>query len=212
MFFAFPETKYSKIPGLPANIEHEVSETPIELTTPAFAIMEKKSCMPETSSETDIEPQMNTEDSNPLLGRGYPSSRQRWQLWSKPDAITYKQIYRSVITPLHLALFPITLFASLGVMSGSACLLVLNLTESEGFSRAPYNFSTASVGFTNFALMGGGIVGLAAAGPLSDWVSMVLTKRNNGIREPEMRLLTFIPFVAIAVVGMTVCAIAHLIA
>jgi hypothetical protein len=38
---------------------------------------------------------------------------------------------------------------------------------------------------------------------------MVLTKRNDGVREPEMRLLTFIPFVAIAVVGMTVGETAH---
>lgn len=206
MFLALPETKYSNVSSLPADTGHETST---EGVTPTSTIKEKTSSEPKQESEIYMERQLNTEDLNPLLGRGYPSSRQRWQLWSKPDTMTFKQLCRYVVTPLHLALFPITLFASLGVMSGSACLLVLNLTESEGFSRAPYNFSTASVGFTNFALMGGGVVGLAAAGPLSDWVSMILTKRNNGIREPEMRLLTFIPFVAIAVVGMTVSFTYH---
>ncbi|KAJ5548430.1 hypothetical protein N7513_005664 [Penicillium frequentans] len=203
MFFALPETKYSKISGLPADARNET----VGSVTPTSTTQERTNSEPKQASEIDMERQLDTADLNPLLGRGYPSPRQRWQLWSKPESMTLKQLCRYVITPLHLALFPITLFASLGVMSGSACLLVLNLTESEGFSRAPYNFSTASVGFTNFALMGGGVVGLAAAGPLSDWVSMVLTKRNNGVREPEMRLLTFIPFVAIAVVGMTVAAV-----
>ncbi|KAJ5640050.1 uncharacterized protein N7484_007912 [Penicillium longicatenatum] len=208
MIFALPETKYSNISGMSAGREHEVAETlNEEVTSTCMNQGKERESKLEPPSEIDIEPQLHSKDLNPLLGRGYPSSRQRWQLWSKPDTTTFKQLCRYVATPLHLGLFPITLFASLGVMSGSACLLVLNLTESEGFSRSPYNFSTASVGFTNFALMGGGIVGLAAAGPLSDWVSMVLTKRNNGVREPEMRLLTFIPFVAIAVVGMTVAAV-----
>ncbi|KAJ5771820.1 hypothetical protein N7520_002349 [Penicillium odoratum] len=201
MFFGLPETKYCNKSDLSPDVRHELSQSTIEGTT---TIGEKGSKQP---SEIDIETQLTRPDLHPLLGRGYPSPSQRWRLWNKPDTMTFKQLCKHVLTPFHLAIFPITLFASLAVMAGSACLLVLNLTESEGFSRAPYNFSTASVGFTNFALMGGGIVGLGAAGPLSDWVSMVLTKRNNGVREPEMRLLTFIPFIAIAVVGMTVAAV-----
>ncbi|KAJ5999402.1 hypothetical protein N7451_007212 [Penicillium sp. IBT 35674x] len=150
MFFALPETKYSNISGLSADARNETTES----VTPTSTSKEKVHPEPKQASEIDMERQLNTEDLNPFLGCGYPSTRQRWQLWSKPESMTLKQLCRYVITPLHLALFPITLFASLGVMSGSACLLVLNLTESEGFSRAPYNFSTASVGFTNFALMG----------------------------------------------------------
>ena len=40
----------------------------------------------------------------------------------------------------------------------------------------------------NFAIVVGAIIGLATAGPLSDWVSARATKRNGGILEPEMRL------------------------
>jgi hypothetical protein len=52
--------------------------------------------------------------------------------------------------------------------------------------------------------MVGGIFGLVTAGPFSDWVSMKLTKRNNGIREPEMRLPSFLPFLIIGFIGLLV--------
>ena len=35
---------------------------------------------------------------------------------------------------------------------------------------------------------------------------MKLTKRNNGIREPEMRLPTMIPYVAIMIIGNFIVA------
>lgn len=40
----------------------------------------------------------------------------------------------------------------------------------------------------NFAILIGAFIGLGTAGPLSDWVSARATKKNRGIREPEMRL------------------------
>ncbi|KAJ5725298.1 uncharacterized protein N7483_006655 [Penicillium malachiteum] len=61
--------------------------------------------------------------------------------------------------------------------------------------------SSQSIGFANFALVAGVIIGLATNGPLSDWVSMRATKKKGGIREPEMRLPTMIPYVIIAILG-----------
>ena len=55
------------------------------------------------------------------------------------------------------------------------------------------DFSSETIGFFNFAILIGAIIGLFTAGPLSDWLSAWLTRKNKGIREPEMRLLTMIP-------------------
>lgn len=38
-------------------------------------------------------------------------------------------------------------------------------------------------------------------GPLSDWVVLYLSKRNNGIYEPEMRFWTFLPFIPFQLAG-----------
>jgi len=75
------------------------------------------------------------------------------------------------------------------------CVLDINLTQSEGFSPPPHLFSLADVGFTNFTLLGVALVGLVTAGPMSDVISAWSTRRNGGIREPEMRLPTLIPFI-----------------
>jgi hypothetical protein len=38
---------------------------------------------------------------------------------------------------------------------------------------------------------------------------MRLTRRNNGVREPEMRLLAMVPFVLIMVVGNVIVALGY---
>lgn len=47
----------------------------------------------------------------------------------------------------------------------------------------------------------GAFIGLATAGPFSDWVSARATRRNGGVREPEMRLPAMIPYVLIMILG-----------
>jgi MFS family permease len=64
-------------------------------------------------------------------------------------------------------------------------------------------------GFFNFAILIGALIGLATAGPLSDWVSDRATKKNNGIREPEMRLPAMIPYVCIMILGNFIVAFGY---
>lgn len=85
-------------------------------------------------------------------------------------------------------------------------VLTLNLTQSQNFAAPPYEFSPTIIGFFNFAILIGGFIGLVTAGPLSDWISMKLTKKNRGVREPEMRLLTMIPYVVIMIIGNFIVA------
>lgn len=73
----------------------------------------------------------------------------------------------------------------------------------------PYNFSAASVGYTNLAVFGGALIGLATSGPLGDWLSAFSTRRNRLIREPEMRLPALWPFVVILAIGSAVVAVGY---
>ncbi|KAJ9617883.1 hypothetical protein H2204_013352 [Knufia peltigerae] len=144
---------------------------------------------------------------SPFFGKGSPSNNQRWNVWFEIDKIGLQRLPRDVAVPFYIATFPIVIFAACCTAFPACALLVLNLLESPAFSGPPFDFAPSSVGYTNFALMGGGIFGLFTAGPLSDWTSMVLTKRNRGVREPEMRLLSLLPFVLIGLIGMTVSAL-----
>lgn len=103
--------------------------------------------------------------------------------------------------PIRLFTFPIVDFASLVVAWSAGSFLIVNLTQSQAFSEAPYHYTPQTVGFFNFAVVVGLLLGLGTAGPLSDWVSVCATKRNKGIREPEMRLPALIPYALIMILG-----------
>jgi MFS family permease len=61
----------------------------------------------------------------------------------------------------------------------------------------------------NFAILIGAFIGLFTAGPLSDYISSRSTRRNNGIREPEMRLPAMIPYIIIMYLGNIVVAVGY---
>jgi hypothetical protein len=141
---------------------------------------------------------------DPWLGRGRPLQAQ-WKI-----AQPYKgNIFSEFILPWKLCLFPIVEFSSFVVSWSASLFLTLNLTQSQAFSAEPYNFSSTKIGFFNFAILIGGLIGLFTAGPLSDIVAARLTERNQGIREPEMRLLAMIPYVIIMIIRNVIVAIGY---
>ena len=55
----------------------------------------------------------------------------------------------------------------------------------------------------------GRFIGLFTAGPLSDAIAARLTKRREGIREPEMRLWTTIQYIILMAIGNIVIAVGY---
>jgi len=103
--------------------------------------------------------------------------------------------------------FPIVLFAGFSFSWSASQYLYINLDQSQTFQPPPYLFSPLIVGMTNWAVFGGALIGLFTAGPLSDWFSQRQTDRNNGVREPEMRLPTLIPYLICAVIGNVIASV-----
>ena len=129
-----------------------------------------------------------------------------WCPWYVPPSSPRASVSLTRRRPRYLFSFPIVENASFAVSWSSSCFLVLNLSQSLVFAAPPYNFSAAAVGYTNLAVLGGAILGLFTAGPLSDLMMRVLTRRNNMIREPEMRLWSLAPFCVLLAIGTGVVA------
>jgi hypothetical protein len=144
---------------------------------------------------------------DPYLGRGKPAKWQ-WRIF-QPNAHPFRSIILDLWTPWKLFAFPIVEFAAFVVSWSCSSFLTINLTQSQVLSEPPYNFKPITVGFTNFAIMVGAFIGLFTAGPLSDWVSARSTRRNNGVREPEMRLPAMIPYVIIMFIGNIVVSVGY---
>ena len=196
-----PETKWSR----PKLLAHDCLNSPDLQPTklPMVDTTSQKSStsdpMPIRSHTRNTASTLHRPSEGSPLGRGKPGKRQ-WSLIQQTDH-PVQSLIQAFCLPWQLLCFPIVQFASFVVGFSSTCYLMITFVQSEVFTPPPYKFSLQSVGFTNFASLAGAILGLLTAGPLSDWVSAKLTKRNNGVREPEMRLVTMIPYTLIMLLG-----------
>ncbi|KAL4923699.1 putative MFS transporter [Aspergillus undulatus] len=138
------------------------------------------------------------------VGKGNPS-KQQFTLWKIPPN-SLKTLFITFWIPWKLHIFPIVQLAAFVVSWSGSVFLTINLTQSQAFAAPPYNFSSQTIGFFNFATLVSAIIGLLTNGPLSDWISMRATVKDGGIREPEMRLPAVIPYLAICILGNLVVA------
>ena len=162
------------------------------------------------TKNTEDKLEMSSDDGTDAnhVGKGKPGKTQFSPL-QKPDGAWWKYIVRDVTTPIIVFFNPIVFWAALMLAGPADLLLLFNLTESGLFASPLYGFSPSAVGYTNFAFFVGGVIGVATAGPLSDWVARRSTIRNNGIREAEMRLPALLPFLAFFIISHVVGAVGY---
>lgn len=182
LVFAFPETRYLRR-GEPGATHDTQDDRSVEKGT--------------TYHQEDVT------TPNTALGHGSPD-RAQFALWQPVSSDWRHTIVRDVISPWAKFFNPIILWTGLTVNGAASCLLTWNLMQSPLLSAPPYNFSVSAVGYANFAFLGGGIVGLATAGPFSDWIAKRLTYRNDGVREAEFRLVSLTPYAIIGTIGYVV--------
>ena len=194
--------------GLPETKWHRIHPNEIAVAEKDELSGDSKERVNNVEKLTSTEPQALTHEvtaqRDPYLGKGRPS-KQQFKLF-QPNAHPFKSILLDLWIPWKLFAFPIVEFASFIVSWSASCFLTINLTQSQAFAAPPYEFKPLIIGFFNFAILVGAIIGLVTAGPLSDWISMKLTRRNNGVREPEMRLPTMIPYFILMLIGNFITA------
>ena len=143
-----------------------------------------------------------------ITGRGKPTISQ-WWLAQKPFPGAVSAVPRDIVLPIYLVSFPIIFWAAIVTGAAANTLLAMNLTQSPVFMAPPFLFTPGDVGFVNFAMFVGGLIGLATAGPVSDWFVKRMTVRNNHLREPEMRMLCIIPYFVVAVLGTIIIGVGY---
>ena len=98
--------------------------------------------------------------------------------------------------------FPAVAYTAIIYGAILAWFAVILSTMSVYFTYEPYNFDDTGLGLLNLAPFVGSVLGALCGGPLNDWFSMKLARRNNGIFEPEMRLWMALPGVAATPAGI----------
>lgn len=100
---------------------------------------------------------------------------------------TSEPLYKMVIRPLGLICLPPVLWAALVEAVTIGFLVALTSNVSVAYAAA-YDFEAWQVGLCFIAACIGSVIGIPAGGHLGDVVADYFTKKNGGIREPEMRL------------------------
>ena len=194
--FLFPETKWHRArPDETHESQNAVQRTNSESEKP-IEVLQHENVEVEEASERD-----------PYLHRGSPSKKQ-FKLWQL-DGNNLENVFISFWIPWKMLAFPIVELSAFVVSWSASVFLTLNLTQSQAFAEPPYNFNSQTIGFFNFAILIGAFIGLATNGPFSDWLSMKATRKNKGIREPEMRLPAMAVYVVIMIIGNFVVAFGY---
>ncbi|OCF54589.1 hypothetical protein L486_07721 [Kwoniella mangroviensis CBS 10435] len=180
MFFLMEETNYNR--GTSELVEEHDGSAQTDTERPAL-YRDKQ------SNEKDLPSvqirQTSPESRSSLTGTPYSYVR-RLRMFDQIYCST-KMGWTMIWRPIVLLRFPVILWS--GFLYGSALVWynVLNATASILFTDL-YDFSASAVGLVYF----GPLVGSAVAALWSGWVgdrfTMWMTRRQNGVREPEYRL------------------------
>lgn len=100
---------------------------------------------------------------------------------------TKESLLKLFLRPLGLLVLPPVLWATL-VMSVNIGFLVSIASNFASAFSTTYGFKSWQSGLCFIAGLVGSLIGVAFGGLLSEKVADHFTKRNKGIREPEMRL------------------------
>ncbi|KAL0575809.1 hypothetical protein V5O48_006163 [Marasmius crinis-equi] len=168
VFFFVPETTYTRVttPLPKASVSDENTEG------------EKQSLDKSEGSST------NEVQSRPTapVGESYISQLKIWH-----GTFTDVSLVKIFLRPFPFLLSPVTWFIFLVHGMQTVWLSLLPICSSTIFT-IEYGFNASQIGLTNL----GGIVGIVLAtaitGPMTDWGTIWLSKRNKGIYEPEFRI------------------------
>ena len=141
------------------------------------------------SKAPEIDTSSQSSDSEPpsLPARTFVQKLKPWTHHPE-DRITFWQYFRR---PFILFSFPNIVIAGIMFAFGCTAGIVSFNTISEILTDPPYNWSTTATGLVFLAALVGNFVGWAT-GVFSDYVVLFFARRNNGVKEPEMRLYTLV--------------------
>jgi hypothetical protein len=150
-------------------------------------------CFPETFYPRDpLQPRFYAEDGTAEPGRNEPEAIPPKKTYIQSLALfsgihTKESVLRMFLRPLGLIIIPPVLWAAL-VMSVTIGFLVAVTSNLAPAFQQYYGMTPWQCGLCNIAAVIGSLLGIWVGGTFSDKVADYFTKRNGGIREPEMRL------------------------
>lgn len=97
------------------------------------------------------------------------------------------------IRPFILLSYPAVAYSSLIYACSIGWLIVISESVAVIYRGSYYNFDAMHAGYVYVGPFVGGVLGTAVAGKLSDVIVQFMARRNDGLYEPEFRLVMMLP-------------------
>ena|ERR1700761_4567501 len=104
---------------------------------------------------------------------------------------------KAALRPFVLFAYPAVLWSALVYSLSVGWLIVLSESMDKIYRNPNYGFSSLETGLVYLSPFVGAVIGSAMGGKMSDIISTFMAKRNDGVFEPEFRLV-MAPFVALS--------------
>ncbi|KAF2096044.1 MFS general substrate transporter [Rhizodiscina lignyota] len=147
---------------------------------------------PSTTAAADIE----TSNAEPEKKKTYWQSLKLYN-----GRFSDEKLLDSLLSPLAAYLLPAVAWTAYAFGCSVAFSASFSVSLSQIFSKAPYHFNTKQVGLTVIGSFIGSFLGNTLPGPTSDWLVRYLSKKNNGVYEPEFRNLLCVPSFFLGLMG-----------
>jgi MFS family permease len=134
--------------------------------------------------------------------RDAPAKSYRHSLRPWNGRLVKDKWFRVMIRPFILFAYPAVLWSSLVYALAVGWLIVLSESVAHIYRDTSYNFTALQVGLVYISPFVGGVLGTAVAGKVSDLVVRYLARKNDGVYEPEFRLLMALPITLATVIGL----------
>ncbi|KAF2850606.1 MFS general substrate transporter [Plenodomus tracheiphilus IPT5] len=128
------------------------------------------------------------------------SYRQSLRPWN--GRLVKDKWFRVMIRPFILFAYPAVLWSSMVYALAVGWLIVLSESVAHIYEDTSYNFTPLQVGLVYISPFVGGVIGTAVAGKVSDLVVRYMARKNDGVYEPEFRLIMVLPITISTVIGL----------
>lgn len=130
-------------------------------------------------------------------------------VWREADP--HVSLGKAFVRPFLLVTYPTVLWASVvyGMSLSWNVILASLVSQLFGAADDAYRFDSQAQGLVFLSPFVGSVLGTYLCGPLSDRIATYYTKRNGGVREPEMRLPTCALAAALVFLGALVTGVTY---
>jgi MFS family permease len=171
---------------VPNDLEQRASGAPVESSTIDPETASEESSVQYTDYYRAAPPKSYVQSLKPYHGR-----------------LTSDKWIKVMIRPFILYAYPAVLWSSLVYSLAVGWLIVLSESVAHIYrDKESYNFTALQVGLVYISPFVGGVLGTAVAGKFSDILVRFMARKNDGVYEPEFRLVMAIPITISTVIGL----------